>query len=94
MNRDYYDYLNEIPKISRPASNGYDDWQKYRTNKIKWNYSHDVYPALRMRRHISNHVDKTNGSSIHPEVKESLQHHRDTRVNLYKSIEKYLNAYV
>lgn len=88
----YFDYLKQ--KVNKPQLNRFDDWQKYRTNKLKWNYSHDVYPALRMRRHISNHNDKLNGSHLHPEVKKSLQHHRDTRFNLYKSIEKYLNAYV
>ncbi|XP_031636301.1 uncharacterized protein LOC116349148 [Contarinia nasturtii] len=83
INDNFYDYLNK-------AKPNYDDWQKFRTNKIKWNYSHDVYPALRMRRHIANHDEKI--SIIHPEIKQNLKHHRDTRFTLYKSIEKYLNA--
>lgn len=78
----YYDHLKAMSK--------YEDWQNYRTKKMKWNYSHEIYPALRMRRHIVHHDDKT----IHFDVGRSLQHHRDTRFSLYKSIEKYLNAYV
>lgn len=86
----YYDYLKSRQRTNRPPIlNGYDDWQKYRTNKLRWNYSHDVYPAIRMRRNIADH-----GNSLHSEVKESLNYHRETRFNLYKSIEKYLNAYV
>lgn len=94
LDSDYYKYLKSMSKIERPPINRqyqYDDWQKYRTNKIRWNYSHDIYPALRMRRHIA----KThNASHIHHEVKRSLRHHRETRFSLYKSIERYLNAYV
>lgn len=85
INDNFYDYLKKAK---------YDDWQKFRTNKIKWNYSHDVYPALRMRRHIVNHDEKINGSIVHPEIKQHLHHHRNTRFSLYKSIEKYLNACV
>lgn len=90
----YLDYLKAKPKIDRPLTLKFDDWQKYRTNKLKFNYSHDVYPALRMRRHISNHDEKLNGSRLHPEVKQAVQYHRETRFSLYKSIEKYLNACV
>lgn len=90
----YLEYLKAKPKIDRPPMVRFDNWQKYRTNKLKWNYSHDVYPALRMRRDIGKHSEKHGAINIHPEVKRSLQHHRDTRANLYKSIEKYLNAYV
>lgn len=90
-----YDYLNSKQIFDRPPLNKqsrYDDWQKYRTNKIHWNYSHDVYPALRMRRHLAYHNETHYGASIHSEVKEFLNHHRHTRFSLYKSIEKYLNA--
>lgn len=94
----YYKYLKAKQSQYRPplnVRNGFDDWKKYRNNKIRWNYSHDIYPALRMRRHIATHNEtKLNGTIIHPEVKHSLMHHRKTRFNLYKSIEKYLNAYV
>lgn len=90
----YYDYLKAKQSQYRPPLNGYEDWKKYRTNKKPWNYSHDVYPALRMRRQIADHHEQTNGSTIHPEVNSFLKHHRETRFNLYKSIEKYLNAYV
>lgn len=97
LDNSYYEYLKSESKINRPPLNSkhqYDDWQKYRSNKKQWNYSHDVYPALRMRRHIATQAAKQNASSIHPEVKQLLQHHRETRFNLYKSIEKYLNACV
>lgn len=89
----YYDYLKSKPQINTPPiNNGYDDWQKYRTNKLRWNYSHDVYPALRMRRNVAEREGTFHGRNIHPEVKQSLQYHRVTRFSLYKSIEKYLNA--
>lgn len=97
MDSSYYDYLKTKQEMDRPPLNKqsvFDDWNKYRTNKLRWNYSHDVYPALRMRRHIGHHNLMINGSNIHPDVKTSLEHHRKTRFDLYKSIEKYLNAYV
>lgn len=94
MNSSYYDYLKKKQTLNRPPSNSqnrFDDWQKYRTNKIRWNYSHDVYPALRMRRHLGTN-NQLNGSNIHADVKQFLKYHRDTRFSLYNSIEKYLTA--
>lgn len=52
---------------------------------------HMIYPAYRMRRSI---VSKSRESPnvMHSEVKHFLNHHRSSRISLYKSIEKYLNA--
>lgn len=95
LNDKYYNYLKTKQTFYRPPLNKqsqFDDWRKYQTNKIRWNYSHNTYPALRMRRQVANHNESLNGTSIHPEVKHSLIHHRNTRFDLYQSIEKYLNA--
>lgn len=89
------EYLKNKQRFDRPSlntQNRFDDWQKYQTNRIKWNYSHDVYPALRMRRNLATYNDTQHDTRLHPEVKYFLKNHRDTRFSLYKSIEKYLTA--
>lgn len=96
IDNNYYGYLKTKQTHARPPLNKENvqngNWEKYRTNKVKWNYSHDVYPALRMRRHISNHSETIHDGKLHPEVKSLLIYHRNTRFDLYKSIELYLNA--
>lgn len=93
LNNNYYNYLRNRQTVDRPPLNKqtrFDDWQKYERNKMRWNYPHNVYPALRMRRYLAN--QSHNETSIHSEVKHFVEHHRNTRFDLYKSIEKYLNA--
>lgn len=98
FNNQYLNYLQTIQNFIRPPLNKQNvrtkmQWDKDRTNKRKWNYSHNIYPALRMRRYIAeDYHQNLNGTSIHLAVKQHLNHHRDTRFDLYKSIEKYLNA--
>lgn len=58
----------------------------------RWQYKHRIYPALRMRRHIDTHDGYVNDANIHPDVEVQLNHHRNTRFDLYKSIEKYLDG--
>lgn len=97
MDNDYYAYLNWKKTISKPPSNRqFDDWKTYRSNKTQWDYSHKIYPALRMRRQIAQkkHMNPSQTSSMHPEVHQLVKYHRDSRFSLFKSIEKYLNAYV
>lgn len=54
-------------------------------------FVHTIYPAYRMRRSIVS--ESKNGSNVmQPEVKHFLNHHRSSRISLYKSIEKYLTA--
>lgn len=80
MNNSYYDYL--WAKTKPEKLNRY----YFGSNaKERWNYKHQIYPAPRMRRNI--HSDK-----IHPEIKYFLKYHRNTRFDLYNSIEKYLNG--
>lgn len=101
MNSNYLNYLQTVQHFIRPPINKQNvhtnDWNKYRINKPKWNHSHHIYPALRMRRHIaigaSHYHQDNNRTRVHPEVEQHMNHHRDTRFDLYKSIEKYLNAY-
>lgn len=98
LNNKYLDYLHAMQQFVRQPLNRQNariknGWDKHRLNEPKWNYLHDIYPALRMRRHISiGHGKAMNTSLIHPDVEQHLNHHRDTRFHLYKSIEKYLNA--
>lgn len=98
LNNNYLNYLQTLKHFIRPPLNKQNvrsktEWDKNRTNKPKWNYSHIVYPALKMRRHIAEvrHTN-SNGTVMHPEIKQHLAYHRETRFDLYKSIEKYLNA--
>lgn len=98
LNSNYLNYLQTIRNFIRPPlrkqySHLKTEWNRNRMNIPKWNYSHNIYPALRMRRHIlQDHSNETNGRIVHPEITRYLNHHRDTRFDLYKSIEKYLNA--
>lgn len=81
MDDSYYDYLRT--KLNKPPQL---DRYYFGTNNQRWNYNHQIYPALRMRRSINAE------NEIHSEVEHFLEHHRRTRFDLYKSIEKYLNA--
>lgn len=93
LRNNFYNYLKSRQTFNRPPLNKqtqFDDWQKYETNKIRWNYPHNVYPALRMRRRVTN--ENYNATTLHSEVGHFLKHHRNTRFELYRSIEKYLNA--
>lgn len=108
MNNNYYDYLRRIANQYKPPmnryyfgpnpysksnSNSYSRYKDRNTNNQRWNYDHRVYPALRMRRSLDSKADGTNSSrTVHPEVKRFLNRHRDTRFDLYKTIEKYLDA--
>lgn len=98
LNNNYLNYLQTLEHFIRPPLNKQNtrtktDWDEYRMNKPKWNYSHKIYPALRMRRHIAEfHHRDSNETLIHLEIKQHLNDHRDTRFGLYKSIGKYLNA--
>lgn len=98
LNNNYLMYLQSLQHFIRPPLNKQNartktEWVKNGINKPKWNYSHNIYPALRMRRHIAEmHHKNPNGKMIHSEIMEHLNYHRQTRFDLYKSIEKYLNA--
>lgn len=98
LNNKYLNYLQTLQHFIRPPLNKQNvhtktEWNESRINKPKWNYSHNIYPALKMRRNIADVQNKDlNGTVVHPDVKQCLNHHRDTRFSLYKSIGKYLNA--
>ena len=96
LNNNYLNYLQKLQNFIRPPLNKQNvrtTKTEHRINKPKWNYSHNIYPALKMRRHIASvHSKHLNGSAIHPDIKQHLNYHRNTRIDLYKSIEKYLNA--
>lgn len=98
LNNNYLNYLQTLKHFIRAPLNKQSvrtkaEWDKNRINKPTWNYSHNIYPALKMRRNIAEHHHKSsNGTAIHPEIKQHLNHHRSTRFDLYKSIEKYLDA--
>lgn len=95
LNNNYLNYLQKLQHFIRPPLNKQNvrtktEWDESRINKPKWSYSHNIYPALKMRRSIAEIHHKN--PMIHSEVTQRLNHHRDTRFDLYKSIEKYLNA--
>lgn len=87
LNNNYINYLQTLKHFIRQPLNKQSVRTQAEWEKPKWNYSHKIYPALKMRRHIC-----LNGTTIHPEIKQYFNHHRSTRFDLYKSIEKYLNA--
>lgn len=84
MNDAYYNYLKS--KTKQPI-----DRTNFHRNK-QWKINHKIYPALRMRRSIDTHDKNANIHNVDPEVKSFLKHHRDTRFDLYRSVEKYLDA--
>lgn len=98
----FYDYLQRKTKIDASATrinpNRYylnsNNQRVYEQPNQRWDYPHRVYPALRMRRHIEMNSGVEQENTVHPEVRQFLKHHRDTRFDLYNRIEKYLNAYV
>lgn len=99
ITKPFYDYLHAKTKKYRPPVpinlNRYyfnPDKERFSSPQKKWDYQHKIYPALRMRRSIERNNE--NASFVHPEVQQYLHHHRNTRFDLYKSIEKYLNACV
>lgn len=99
LNSNYLNYLRIIQDLMRPPLNKHNvrtknDWEKYRPSQPKWKYSHYTYPALRMRRQIAvdQHKEQSIGTLLHPQVEQCMNHHRNTRFDLFKSVEKYLNA--
>lgn len=88
LDANYYEYLKHKTNL-----NGYyfGSGSNSQSNNRQWNYNHQIYPALRARRSLNGHMDDNNIIQ-HPEVKPFYEHHRNSRFDLYKSIEKYLNA--
>lgn len=91
MNDAYYNYLELKAKPSVERSNNNRRSQSNLRNKQR-RINHRIYPALRMRRSIDTHDQNVDIHNIDPEVRSFLEHHRDTRFDLYKSVEKYLEV--
>lgn len=94
----YHDHRIDI----QPKDNSYYGYSKLNWTHASWTKDsnayngrivHRVYPAYRMRRSILNETEQ-NARHWHSHVKRSINYHRVSRISLYKSIEKYLNAYV
>lgn len=86
---DLYSAPNSIPLDFRGDERPIDDRQTLGWNG---NQNYRIYPALRMRRYIDTHDVHANDANIHPDVSAQLRNHRDTRFELYRSIEKYLDG--
>lgn len=89
LDANYYEYLKHKTKLNRYYFDLGSNSQS--NNRQRWNYHHQIYPALRMRRSLSGNSDDDNIIQ-HSDVKPFYEHHRNSRFDLYKSIEKYLNA--
>lgn len=87
LDPDYYEYLKHKTKLNRYY---FGSGSNSQSNNRQWNYNHQIYPALRMRRSLSSNT--ADNIIQHPNVKHFYEHHRNSRFDFYKSIEKYLNA--
>lgn len=87
-------YSGQMPNPTPPPSHIPFDFRRADNGPIddRWNDNHRIYPALRMRRYIDTHDERVTDANIHPDVSAQLKNHRDTRFQLYRSIEKYLDG--